>query len=157
MACTGIIDFQHLWFIYLVTPLVSRNSCTGWGPRKWHHKGVIKTLGNGVTKKWVSVRTGPMTVNAVFTVWLAMHISSTIWQLLKGGHYIWFVMSLPVPPSGAGISAYPGWLYLKYPSMQGGAHVEICLFAIQFLGILYVIQIMLLWSKISLLNCSSWI
>ena len=69
------------------TPWVSRNSCARWGHRKWHHKGmfIYPVLG---------IRNHPA----------PSYCHPIVWSFNPS-----FMMSLPGTPSGAGISAYPGW------------------------------------------------
>ena len=76
----GSLETPPRWHATIYTPWVSRNSCAGWGPRKWHHKWGIKTSDNSKLIAFASIC----------------------------DHFIWFMISLPVPPSNAGISAYPG-------------------------------------------------
>ena len=61
-----------------ISPSVSRNSCAGWGLRTWHHRKHQTIAGCRMVTDCNS--------------------------LCYGLHS---VMSLPVPPSDAGISAYP--------------------------------------------------
>ncbi len=98
------LSLRSLLWCQLISPWGSRNYCTRWVPRKWHHKWGIKTVK---------------------------------FPLLVTDHFTWLMASLPGPPTGAIISANPGWFCMSHVIWK---HREVETFFHEIIPLIHSVQ-----------------